>query len=420
MALNHACLPIPAPALEQWYYNRNCSLVKFLLIHEQLLRKFYNPVKKLLRLQRVLISVPAAGEQPVPGCLSPDSRPKCTKKKENSMRIVVDAMGSDDHPGPEVAAAVEAGRLFGEEVILVGQEDKIRPLLKQQGGAARVVHAPDVLEMTDKPAEMARRKSQNSMSVAMELLKSGEGDAFITAGNTGGAMAAALFSLGRIRGVKRPALTGIFPVKGGRCVVLDIGANADVKPEYLQQFAVMGSLYAEKVLGVARPRVGLLSNGEEAGKGNMLVKESYPLLQSAGLNFIGNVEGKELFGGAADVVVTDGFTGNILLKSSEAVAKLITDMLRQELTSSTRTKVGALLAKPAFGAIRRMMDPGEVGAAPLLGVNGLVFVGHGRSDARAILNAIRLARQAVDTNLLDALRSAIQERLAGAGVQEAV
>lgn len=336
------------------------------------------------------------------------------------MRIVVDAMGSDDHPGPEVAAAVEAARLFGEEVILVGQEEKIQPLLKQQGGSARVVHAPEVLEMTDKPAEMARRKSQNSMSVAMELLKNGEGDAFITAGNTGGAMAAALFSLGRIRGVKRPALTGIFPVKGGRCVVLDIGANADVKPEYLQQFAVMGSLYAEKVLGVARPRVGLLSNGEEAGKGNMLVKESYPLLQNAGLNFIGNVEGKELFGGAADVVVTDGFTGNILLKSSEAVAKLITDMLRQELTSSTRTKIGALLAKPAFGAIRRMMDPGEIGAAPLLGVNGLVFVGHGRSDARAILNAIRLARQAVDTNLLDALRSAIQERLAGASTQEAV
>jgi phosphate acyltransferase len=334
------------------------------------------------------------------------------------MRIVLDAMGSDEYPGPEFQAALEAGRLFGEEILLVGQEERLRPLLKENSGQVRVVHAADVLEMTDKPAENARRKSNNSMSVGIELLKSGEGDAFITAGNTGGAMATSLFSLGRIRGVKRPALTGLFPVKNGRCVVLDIGANVDVKPEYLLQFAVMGSVYAEKVLGIARPRVGLLSNGEEASKGNALVKESHPLLAGAGLNFIGNVEGKELFGGAADVVVTDGFTGNILLKSSEAVAKLITDMLRQELMSSTRTKVGALLAKPAFGAIRKMMDPGEVGAAPLLGINGLVFVGHGRSDARALVNAVRVARQAVESNLLSALQTAIQERLAAMNQQE--
>jgi glycerol-3-phosphate acyltransferase PlsX len=173
----------------------------------------------------------------------------------------------------------------------------------------------------------------------------------------------------------------------------------------------MGSVYAETVLRKAKPRLGLLSNGEEAGKGNELVKESYPLIQSSGLNFIGNVEGKELFGGQADVVVTDGFTGNVLLKSSEAVARLITDILRQELTSSFVTKMGALLAKPAFATIKKMLDPAEVGAAPLLGINGLVFVGHGRSDARALVNAIGVARQAVEANLLSALREAIQQRL---------
>lgn len=329
------------------------------------------------------------------------------------MRIVLDAMGSDTHPDPEIHAALEAAKLYGDEILLVGNQDLLKsrlPSIQEQPGI-KVIHAPETLEMTDKPAENARRKSQNSMAIGMDLIKANEADAFVTAGNTGGAMANALFHLGRIRGVKRPALTALFPVKGGHCVVLDIGANADCKPEYLQQFAIMGSVYAETVLGKSRPRVGLLSNGEEAGKGNELVKESYPLIESSGLNFIGNVEGKELFGGGADVVVTDGFTGNILLKSSEAVARLITDILRQELTSSITTKAGALLAKPAFTHIKKMLDPAEVGAAPLLGINGLVFVGHGRSDARALVNAIRVARQAVEANLLSAVRDAIQEML---------
>jgi glycerol-3-phosphate acyltransferase PlsX len=210
----------------------------------------------------------------------------------------------------------------------------------------------------------------------------------------------------------------LFPVAGGYCVVTDIGANPDCKPLHLLQFATMGSVYAEKVRRVKKPRLGLLSNGEEAGKGNELVKGTFPLLEASGLNFIGNVEGKELFGGQADVVVTDGFTGNILLKSSEAVAKLITDILRKELTSSLRTKAGGLLAKPAFGEIKKMLDPAEVGAAPLLGINGLVFIGHGRSDARALVNAIRTARQAVEADLLGALASAIQERLAQVGTTE--
>jgi glycerol-3-phosphate acyltransferase PlsX len=206
-------------------------------------------------------------------------------------------------------------------------------------------------------------------------------------------------------------LTALFPVKDGFCVVLDIGANPDCKPEHLYQFAIMGSIYAEKVLSIENPRVGLLSNGEEAGKGNQLIKDTYPLLEGSGLNFIGNVEGKELFGGEADVVVTDGFTGNILLKTSEAVSRLITDTLRQELLRSLRVKLGGLLARPAFDAIKRKLDPREVGAAPLLGINGLVFIGHGRSDSYALVNAIRVARQAAAANLLGGIRQAITVRL---------
>ena len=274
-------------------------------------------------------------------------------------------------------AAVRASRLYGDEITLVGREDELRPKIISLAGntaGVKIIHAPDILEMTDKPAKNARRKAQNSMAIGMDLIKSGEGDAFVTAGNTGGAMANALFRLGRIRGVKRPALTALFPVRSGFCVVLDIGANADCKPEYIIQFAEMGSLYAEKVLEINEPRVGLLSNGEEPGKGNELVKEAYPILSASGLNFIGNVEGKELFGGQVDVVVTDGFTGNILLKTSEAVAKLLTDILRQEMTSSTRMKIGALLAKPGFEALKKTLDPAEIGAVPQLGIDGLVFV----------------------------------------------
>lgn len=337
------------------------------------------------------------------------------------MRIVLDAMGSDTHPLPEVYAAFQAAEQFGDPVILVGNQDLIKPHLEKiehPADKVKIIHAPEILEMTDKPAENARRKSQNSMAIGMDLLKSGEADAFVTAGNTGGAMANALFRLGRIRGVKRPALTALFPVRTGYSVVLDIGANADCKPEYLLQFAQMGAVYAEKVLGRDHPRVALLSNGEEAGKGNELVKTSYYLLKESSLNFIGNVEGKELFNGDADVVVMDGFTGNILLKSSEAVAKLITEFLRQSLMSSTRTKIGGLLAKPAFSEIKRMMDPGEVGAAPLLGINGLVFVGHGRSDSRALVNAIRVARQAVEADLLQAISASLQDRLASKNTRE--
>lgn len=330
------------------------------------------------------------------------------------MRIVLDGMGSDNYPQPEVRAAVEAATQFGEEIILVGQAELLKPLLEKtnlKNAPVRLVHAPDVFEMSDKISAGALRRAQNSMAVGMGLIKTGEADAFVTAGNTGGAMANGLSQLGRIRGVKRPALSALFPVRGGHCVVLDIGANAECRPEFLVQFGLMGKVYAEKVLGINNPRVGLLSNGEEEGKGNDLVRAAYPLLEDSGLNFIGNVEGKELFGGEADVVITDGFTGNVLTKASEAVAKLITERLREELMASTRTKIGGLLAKPAFAGLKKDLDPAEVGAVPLLGLNGLVFVGHGRSDARALVSAIRLARQSIEVGLLESLRTAIEEGL---------
>ncbi|WP_322807307.1 phosphate acyltransferase PlsX [Thermanaerothrix sp.] len=330
------------------------------------------------------------------------------------MTIALDAMGSDRYPEPEIQGALWAAEKWGLDIILVGDQSRLEPQLRAlntRGLAVRIEHAPDILEMSDKPVEAARLKPRNSMAVGLELVKKGVAEAFVSAGNTGGVMFNALRILGRIPGVARPALTAMFPVRGGHAIVLDIGANADCRPEFLLQFAIMGSIYAEKVLHKQNPRVGLLSNGEEPGKGNQLVKETYPLLEKSGLNFIGNVEGKEVFNGEADVVVTDGFTGNIMLKSSEAVAKLITDVLRESLMASWRTKLGALLAKPAFAQIRQMLDPSEIGAAPLLGIDGLVFVGHGRSDARAIMNALRVANEAIRANLLNNIREAIREKL---------
>ena len=329
------------------------------------------------------------------------------------MRIVLDAMGSDTHPNPEVKAAFQASQHFDLDILLVGQEEKLKPLMAEQGSSAKVhlIHAPEVLEMTDKPARSARRKSDNSMAMGMDLVKKGEADAFVTAGNTGGAMVNALFRLGRIRGVKRPALSAILPTKTGHAALIDIGANADCKPLFLLQFGIMGALYAEQVLGIENPCVGLLSNGEEKGKGNQLVKETYPLFEESSLNFYGNAEPKELFGGEVDVVVSDGFTGNVLVKSSEAVSKLLLDMLKEELSSSLRTKLGAALAMPAFNGIKETLDPHKVGAAPLLGIDGLVFVGHGRSNDIALINAIRVAKQAVEADLLSGLKKAIQEQL---------
>lgn len=334
-------------------------------------------------------------------------------------RIVVDAMGSDDFPIPDVEGAVAAAREYDVEIILVGDESKIKPVLdsaKVNHLPVRVVHAPEMLTMKDKGEDLAfkarHKDARNSMAIGIDLVKKGEADAFVTAGNTGAAMLTALFRLGRLRGVERPALAGPFPTATGSCVVLDIGANPDCKPENLLQFAIMGSIYAEKVRGVKSPKVGLVSNGEEEGKGNDLVKGATSLLKASGLNYFGNVEGKEVIGGKVDVAVSDGFTGNVILKTSEAVAKLIIDNIRQAVkTGGPLALIGGALVKPALGKIKKLLDPSEEGAAPLLGVNGLVFIGHGRSDAFAIKNAVRVAKNAVESRVLDAMKSAIEESL---------
>jgi len=249
------------------------------------------------------------------------------------------------------------------------------------------------------------------MAVGMELVKTGQARAFVTAGNTGGAFFNAVQCLRRIQGISRPALTAIIPTRKGKAIFMDTGANADCRPEFLLEFAIMGSVYSEKFLSVASPRVSLLSNGEEEGKGNQLIKDATPLLKNSGLNFIGNVESKEIYAGEADVIVADGFSGNVFIKSSEAVAKFIFDIMRAEISASFLRKMGYLLLKPVFGKLKKLVDPAEVGAAILLGVNGLVFIGHGRSDERALFTALRNAKIAADAGLLEALQGAIQDRL---------
>jgi glycerol-3-phosphate acyltransferase PlsX len=332
-------------------------------------------------------------------------------------RIVVDAMGSDEFPTPDVDGSVQAAREFGVEIILVGDEARIKPVLEAQKPGdlpIRVVHAPEMLTMEDKGEKLTfkARHGKNSMAMGMDLVKNGEADAFVTAGNTGAAMVTALFHLGRIRGVDRPALAPVFPTETGSCVVLDIGANPDCKPENLLQFGIMGSIYAEKVRGVKNPKVGLVSNGEEEGKGNELVKATTPLFKNSKLNYFGNVEGKEVIGGKVDVAVTDGFTGNVMLKTAEAVGKLILDQVKIKIKNGgPLTMLGGLLVKPALTSLKSLLDPSEQGAAVLLGVNGLVLIGHGRSDATAIKSAIRLAKHAAEANVVEAMKTAIEESL---------
>jgi len=325
------------------------------------------------------------------------------------MRIVVDAMGSDNYPEPDVAGAVMAAREWADEIILVGDRRRVETELAKHdtaGLALRVVHAGEVIEMTDKPSESARKKVDSSMHVGMNLVRDGEADGFVTMGNTGGVLAVAtLHSLRRIPGIKRPVLAGIFPHAKGRFVSADIGANADCKPEFLVQFALMASAYSELALGVERPRVALLSNGEEEGKGNTLIKETAPRLADLPmLNYVGNAEPKEILRGDLDVVIQDGFTGNVFLKTMEATAKMVSQLLREEIMAGTLTKVGGLLARPAFDRVKKKTDPSEVGGALLLGVNGVVIIGHGRSDAVAVKNAIRQARSAIAANVIEAIR----------------
>jgi glycerol-3-phosphate acyltransferase PlsX len=266
-----------------------------------------------------------------------------------------------------------------------------------------IVHASQVIGMEDEPASAAKAKQDSSMVVGMNLLKSGEADAFFSAGNSGGVMAAALFRLARIRGIKRPALSARYPTAQGSCVILDVGANTDCKPEWLLQFGIMGSVYAETALGVRKPRVGIVSNGEEEGKGSILVKEAYKLLKESPLNFIGNVEGKDISAGLADVVVTDGLTGNVIIKLSEGLTKFLLGVVQKEIKGSVVTAMGGALAKPAFQRAKKVLDYAETGGVPLLGVNGVVFVGHGRSNSKAVKNGIGVAQRAAEAGMVDAI-----------------
>lgn len=324
------------------------------------------------------------------------------------MRIVVDAMGSDEHPAPDVAGAVLAAREFGDTMLLVGDQAQIERELAKHDAVnlpIEIHHASQKITMTDKPSKIVKGKPDSSMHVGLNLVKTGQADAFVTAGNTGGALAVAMLrqvGLGRIPGVKRPALGVIFPIEE-RPLLIDNGANADCKPEYLLQFGVMGSLYVERALDIQNPRVALISNGEEEGKGSALIKETIPLLQASGLNYIGNIEPKEFMRGAADVGVIDGFAGNLIIKTAEAIASYMNNMIRAEIKASPLTTLGGLLAKPAFKRVGSRLNPDEVGGAPLLGVNGAVIVAHGRSNAYAIKQAIGQARKIVEKRVVEAI-----------------
>jgi glycerol-3-phosphate acyltransferase PlsX len=325
--------------------------------------------------------------------------------------IVLDAMGSDRSPEPEIRGAILACRQLDVRVHLVGPEDLLRPKLREAlkstarpafpgtpGKKPRLpifmVQASEWISMEDKAAQAVRSKRDSSMRVGLKMVREGRAAGFITAGNTGAAMATAKMVLGSLAGVDRPALTAMLPtVTGQPCVLLDVGANVDCDPENLVQFAVMGHMYAKNVLHVAHPRVGLLSIGEEDSKGNSLTRDTLPLLRTLGLNFIGNVEGRDLYNGHADVVVCDGFVGNVALKTSEGLAKLVSSSLRESLKSTVTSQVGAMLSQKAFKAFKSRLDYSEYGGAPLLGVRGVCVVGHGSSNERAVMNGIRVAAE---------------------------
>ena len=332
------------------------------------------------------------------------------------MRIVLDAMGGDYAPQVTVEGGVLAARDLGLEVVLVGREEALRrELAKYETGrlSLSVVHASQVIEMEDKPATAVKAKKDSSMVVGMDLVKRGEAQAFVSAGNSGGVMVAALFRLGRIKGIQRPALCAIFMSGEGPLCILDVGANTDCKPLYLLQFAIMGSVYMERVLGIEKPRVGIISTGEEEGKGSQLALEAYELLKRSGLNFIGNVEGKDVPLGLAQVVVTDGFTGNVMMKLAEGVASLFAGIMEEEIKRSPLTVLGGLLAKPAFRRVKSRLDYSEYGGVPLLGVEGVVIVGHGRSNAKAIKNALRMAKQTVEGGMIEAIKEEIERKVEG-------
>jgi len=324
--------------------------------------------------------------------------------------IALDAMGGDHAPAEVVAGALLARRELGVDAALVGDSKIIEAELARHGETAprmKIVHASEAIGMDEHPAMSVRTKKDASINVAMDMVKTGAADAFVSAGNTGAIMASALMTLGRIRGIERPALGTLAPFTERGILVLDVGANADVKPGYLVQFAQMGTVYAERVLGIANPRVALLNIGGEETKGSELMQDVHARLQKTdGVNFIGNIEGGEVHRGKADVIVTDGFTGNVAVKVTEGVADFIFHELRTALTARLRYKLAALVLRPALLEMRDRMDPGTYGGVPLLGVNGVVTIAHGISDARAIKNALRAAREGVSSGMVEAIRAA--------------
>ena len=322
------------------------------------------------------------------------------------MRIAVDGMGGDHAPLEIIAGSALAAGAHGVEVIVVGMPDQVQPLLAAHP-KLRFIPATQVVAMDEHPAQAVRSKPDSSMAVCARLCKQGEADGWVSAGNSGAIMAAALFIQGRIRGVERPAIGSVVPTQDGVAYFLDVGANVDCKPEYLVQFAEMGAVYAEGMLGVNRPRVGLLSNGEEPGKGDELVRDVYTRLQNSSLNFIGNVEGKDVFAGRADVIVADGFVGNIAIKMAEATADFLFKTLRDEIPSTLQGKIGGLMIRSGIRRIRDRIDWREFGGAPLLGIDGVAVVAHGRSDARAMKNAIRVANEAAERGLTGKIREAV-------------
>jgi len=318
-------------------------------------------------------------------------------------------MGGDDAPASPVAGALQAIRDLRVDLTLVGPATVIERELERQRASASppLVDAPETIEMSESPVHAVRAKKRSSMVVGIDLVARGEADAFVTAGNTGAAMAAAVFGLKRIEGLDRPALAVPFPTREGVCLLIDVGANADARAQDLVQFGLMGAVYAEQVMGLPNPRVGLLSIGEEESKGTIVIQEAHQRLRAAPLRFVGNVEGKDVPMGAADVVVMDGFVGNVLIKFAEGVTGAFVGIIRAELTANPITSLLALALRPVFARVRRRTDYAEWGGAPLLGVNGVVIIGHGRSSPRAVRNAVRVAADAVEQRVVDRIRDGV-------------
>jgi len=331
------------------------------------------------------------------------------------MKIAVDAMGGDNAPQAIVAGAVQAARDFRVGIILVGVEQVVREELDKYTQAKtlpiEIRNATEVVDMLDSPATVFRRKKDSSIRVANELVKSGEAAAVFSAGHTGAAMSTSLFVLGRVEGVERPAIATFMPTIKGTSIVLDVGANVDCKPNHLLQFAIMGEVYAKYLLKNPNPRVGLLSIGEEETKGNELTKEAFKLLTETSLNFIGNVEGRDVMSGRADVVVCDGFIGNVVLKVSEAVAEAVGLFLKDGIEKSLSSKLGYLLMRPAFRSLKQKVDYAEYGGAPLVGINGISIISHGRSSGLAVRNAIRVAADLAKSEVNKHIREDIEKNM---------